>query len=376
MKVLDRKLLRDLYAARALLLAVVLILALGVSAYVANLSLYFNLELSRRSYYAECRMADFWVDIQRFPKSEVERLSRIRGITELRPRIVMPVTVDLEGVDKPLSGTIISMPADPQPVINNLVLRQGGYFTNLHREEVIISDSFARSRNIHPGDHIHVLLNDRRQELIVVGTAISAEFVFARAPGAMIPDQGGYVVLYVKEKFAEEATNLEDAANQIVGLLAPEYREHPEVVLDQLERLLEPYGEATSTPLKDNESHMQLTSDLQGLRTVNLVVPTVFLAVAALILDVLMVRIAQQQRTTVGMLKATGYSNTALLLHFVKYGVVVGTTGGLLGTSLVIGWRAICWDCSASSTNSLGSSTGPTRRSYWAVLCSARQSPC
>ena len=144
MKVMDRKLLRDLYVARALLLAVVMILGLGVSAYVANLSLYFNLELSRRSYYAECRMADFWVDVQRFPQSELERLTRIPGVTELRARIVMPVAVDLEGVDKPLSGTIISMPPDPQPVINNLVLRQGGYFTNLRREEVIISDAFAR----------------------------------------------------------------------------------------------------------------------------------------------------------------------------------------------------------------------------------------
>ena len=178
---LDRKLLRDLYAARGLLFAVVMILALGISAYVANLSLYFNLELSRRSYYAECRMADFWVDIQKFPKADLQRLEQIRGITELRSRIVMPVTIDLEGVDKPLSGTIYSMPADPRRVINNLVLRQGGYFTNLRREEVILGDAFARARSIRPGDKIHVLLNDRRQELYVVGTAISAEFVFARA---------------------------------------------------------------------------------------------------------------------------------------------------------------------------------------------------
>ena len=124
MNVLDRKLLRDLIAARGLLIAVILILGLGVSAYVANLSLYLNLELSRRSYYADCRMADFWVEVRKFPRTEIDRLSQIRGISELRPRIVMPVTVDIEGVDKPISGTIISMPADPRPVINNLVLRQ------------------------------------------------------------------------------------------------------------------------------------------------------------------------------------------------------------------------------------------------------------
>lgn len=329
--VLDRKLLRDLYAARGLLVAVILIMGLGVSAYVANLSLYYNLELSRRSYYAECRMADFWIDIQRFPQTDLERLAQVRGVSELRTRIVRPVTVDLEGVAKPLSGTIISMPANPQPIINNLVLRQGGYFTNLRREEVIISDGFARARNIRPGDRIYVLLNDRRQELVVVGTAISAEFVFARAPGAMIPDKAGYVVMYVKEEFAEETTDMEGAANQIVGLLAPQFKPRPNVVLEQLERLLEPYGEATSTRLAEQESHIQLTSDLEGLRSINLIVPSVFLAVSALILDVLMVRLTQQQRTVVGMLKATGYSNRDLFLHFMKFGMVVGGAGGLFG---------------------------------------------
>ncbi|MCA9150842.1 MAG: ABC transporter permease [Planctomycetales bacterium] len=330
---LDRKLLRDLYAARGLLIAVTMILGLGISAYVANLSLYFNLELSRRSYYAQCRMADFWIDIQKFPNAELERLQRTPGVSELRSRIVMPVTVDLENVEKPLSGTIISMPPDPMPVINSFVLRQGGYFTPFRREEVIISDGFARARNIRPGDRIYVLLNDRRQELLVVGTAISSEFVFARGPGTMIPDKAGYVVLYVKQAFAEEATNMEGAANQIVGLLTPDMQSRPQLVLDQLERQLEPFGEATSIQLKDNESHNQLTSDLKGLRTVNLIVPTVFLAVSALILDVLMVRMAQQQRTTVGMLKATGYSNGQLFVHFMKFGVLIGGFGGLLGAA-------------------------------------------
>ncbi len=330
---LDRKLLRDLYAARGLLFAVVMILALGISAYVANLSLYFNLELSRRSYYAECRMADFWVDIQKFPKADLQRLEQIRGITELRSRIVMPVTIDLEGVDKPLSGTIYSMPADPRRVINNLVLRQGGYFTNLRREEVILGDAFARARSIRPGDKIHVLLNDRRQELYVVGTAISAEFVFARAPGAMIPDKAGYAILFLKERFAEEATDLEGASNQIVGLLTPEFQDRPETVLEELNSQLERYGEAVSTKLADQESHLQLMSDIKGLRTVNLIVPSVFLAVAVLILDVLMVRLTQQQRTVVGMLKATGYSNFSLFAHFIRFGMVIGATGGLAGAA-------------------------------------------
>ena len=259
------------------MLPTVVVIGFGISACLRWYTLFISASRGRSCGVSVRRLL---VGIQSFPRADLQRLEQIRGITELRSRIVMPVTIDLEGVDKPLSGTIYSMPADPRRVINNLVLRQGGYFTNLRREEVILGDAFARARSIRPGDKIHVLLNDRRQELYVVGTAISAEFVFARAPGAMIPDKAGYAILFLKERFAEEATDLEGASNQIVGLLTPEFQDRPETVLEELNSQLERYGEAVSTKLADQESHLQLMSDIKGLRTVNLIVPSVFLAVA------------------------------------------------------------------------------------------------
>lgn len=54
-------------------------------------------------------------------------------------------------------------------------MRQGSYFTQRRRDEVIISDSFATSHHLRPGDRLHVLLNDKRQELYIVGTAIGAK---------------------------------------------------------------------------------------------------------------------------------------------------------------------------------------------------------
>ncbi len=333
MSVLDRKLVRDLGRTKLLLATIIAILSLGVSAYVANLSVYLNLELSRRSYYATCRMADFWLDIRKLPTTEVDRLLQIGGVAELRSRIRLPVTVDLVSVVRPLSGTLVSMPADPAPVINNLILRRGGYFTQERPNEVIINHAFAEARGLVPGDVIHIILNDRRQPLHIVGTAISSEFIFARAPGTVLPDKANYVILYVKRDFAEQAAGYEGAANQLVGLVAPQFRDNPQTVLEQLEERLKPFGEATTTPLQDFESHFFLSNDLESLRSVNLIVPTAFLLVAALILDVLMIRLAQQQRTIIGTLKALGYSNSKLCGHYVKFGLAVGAIGGLIGAT-------------------------------------------
>ncbi|MHC4828456.1 MAG: ABC transporter permease, partial [Planctomycetota bacterium] len=61
------------------------------------------------------------------------------------------------------------------------------------------------------------------------------------------------------------------------------------------------------------------------------ITPAIFLAVAALVLNILMFRLAEQQRVTIGTLKALGYSNARLLRHYLGYGLVVGIAGGLLG---------------------------------------------
>ncbi len=67
-----------------------------------------------------------------------------------------------------------------------------------------------------------------------------------------------------------------------------------------------------------------------------------FLAVAALVLNVLLSRLAQQQRTVVGTLKALGYSDLQIFWHFLKFGLTVGVVGGLVGCAagLVAGQRA------------------------------------
>ena len=103
-------------------------------------------------------------------------------------------------------------------------------------------------RNIRVGDTIHLILNNRRQSLTVVGTAIGCEYVHSLGPGAIIPDPKSHGVFWVKTSFAEDAFDMQGACNQIVGLLSPDQRERPDDVLNQLERVLEPYGVATTTP--------------------------------------------------------------------------------------------------------------------------------
>jgi len=62
--------------------------------------------------------------------------------------------------------------------------------------------------------------------------------------------------------------------------------------------------------------------------------PCIFLAVAALVLNVLLRRLAEQQRTVVGTLKALGYSDGQVFFHFLKFALAVGLGGAVAGCAL------------------------------------------
>ena len=56
-------------------------------------------------------------------------MARLPGISELHSRIVFSATIDLDDVPQPLNCQVLSLPDLPRPVINQIVLRQGDYFS-------------------------------------------------------------------------------------------------------------------------------------------------------------------------------------------------------------------------------------------------------
>ncbi|MEX0710933.1 MAG: ABC transporter permease, partial [Pirellulales bacterium] len=332
MSVLDRKLVRELKSTRGLLVAITSIMAVGVACYVALGFAYKNLSTAQRQYYARCRMADFSIEVNKAPLAELAALEKISGVVEIRPRIQFFATVDLERVSGPINGLVLSLPDRRQEVINDIVLQRGGYFSDSRANEVIVNDAFARRHGLHPGHWIHLLLNNQRQELFIVGTAISSEFTYLLGPGNITPDSEHFGVFYLKQTYADEVFDFEGAANQVLGRLAPGVRPHE--VLRRAELLLAPYGVLNTTPLEEQPSHRFLGNEIQGLEAFGVINPAIFLSVAALVLNVLMTRLTEQQRVVVGTLKALGYLDRQVLGHFLKFGLCIGLLSGVLGALL------------------------------------------
>ncbi len=341
MSVLHIKLRRDLVRARGMLAAVVAISAIGVGCLVGMMGTYLNLDRARDAFFARCQMTDFWVSLKQAPEAEVTRLGKLSGVSRLRERIVFPAMVSSAGEpkrgidpDRPVGALVISMPDVRRAVLDDITLRQGSYFTDRRDNEAIISERFAAAHGLVPGSVIGLILGGQNRTVHVVGTAISAETTYLTPPGAVAPDPEIYGAVWIKRTYAEDVFDLHGACNSVVGSVTPGFKADPRPVMDTVADRLASYGVLSRTPIGEQLSAMTLDTEIGGLRTMGGVLPSIFLLVAALVLNVLMVRMSDQQRTVIGTLKAIGVPGRHIFAHFIAYGLVVGLLGGVLGCAL------------------------------------------
>lgn len=336
MSVLDRKLVRDIARARGMLAAIAAIVAVGVGCLVGLQGVSRNLQAARDDYYRRCSMPDFWLDLKKAPATLLDELRRIPGVARLRGRIAQPVLVAPPGATRPVTGLVLSLPQAPEAALDGVVLTTGSAFTEDGRDQVLVSKDFADAWGIKPGDRLHLLLGGRDRTLTVTGSAISPEYVYLIPPGSIASDPENYGVFYVKDGYAEDELGFSGAVNGVVGLFTPQARSEAGTMLRVLESVAAPYGVYAATPLARQASNLTLDAELGGLATMAAVTPLLFLSVGALALNVLMARFTSQQRVVVGTLKALGYDDRAILVHFLKLGLATGLIGALAGC--LLGW--------------------------------------
>jgi putative ABC transport system permease protein len=336
MAVLNRKLGRDLLGSAGLLATVVTIIAVGTSAFIAMGSAYRILSASQHAYYETYRFADFWVDVKKAPLTAVEPIARLPGVAAVETRVAFDVILDVPGVVEPITGRLLSVPARGfDRTINGVHLVRGSGFSDDRDEEVIIGEAFANAHHLGPGDRIALILNRKREVYVIVGTAISPEYVYmVRGEGDFLPDPKHFGILYIKEAYAREVLDFQDACNQIVGRLVPGHEGEVETILREIDRRLDAYGVLATTPRARQASNRFLSDEIHGLEITSVFMPAIFLGVAALILNIVMSRLAVRQRAIIGTLKALGYSDRQVLVHYLSFGLAIGLLGGLMGIGL------------------------------------------
>jgi putative ABC transport system permease protein len=329
---LDRKLLRDMWRMRGHLVAVALVAACGAATYVTMRGAYEALVDARADYYTRYRFAEVFAYAKRAPRTLVPRIAALPGVATVEDRIVHEVTLDVPGFGDPVTARLVSVPDVGRPALNDLHLRSGRYLTPRSTDEVLVGESFARAHDLKPGAALAAVINGRWQRLRVVGIANSPEYVYVIGGAGIFPDDKRYGVLWMGRDALEAALDMEDGFNSVTLRLAPGADEKG--VVQRLDVLLAPYG-ATGAHARDEQiSHQMLDGEVQQDRVTGLVVPAVFLAVAAFLVHNVLMRLIALQRAQIGVLKAFGYTDRAVAAHYLKLAIAAALAGTVLGVAL------------------------------------------
>lgn len=329
MRALDRKLLRDLAAMWAQVLAIALVMAGGVATYVMSASTLDSLRRTQADFYREYRFAEVFSGLKRAPLSLASRIRDIPGVARVQARITAPANIALAGFADPVTGLVASLPEHGEADLNRLYLRRGRLPEPGRDDEAVVSDSFAAAHGLGPGHNLDAVIQGRRRTLRVVGVATSPEFLYQIRPGSLFPDFARYAVLWMGRPALEAAADMEGAFNDLALGLAPGSAALG--VLDRLDRLLKPYGGLGAYGRKDQLSHRFLSEEFKQLAQMATVFPAIFLAVAGFLLHVVVGRLVATQREQVAVLKAFGYANAEVAWHYVKLVAAVALPGAAAG---------------------------------------------
>ncbi|MDX1604967.1 MAG: ABC transporter permease, partial [Candidatus Competibacterales bacterium] len=331
MRALDRKLLRELGGLWGQALAIALVIASGVATYVMSLTTYEALRQTQQSFYQDARLAEVFAGLKRAPERLSERIAAIEGVDQVQTRVVAQVNLEIADYADPVSGLLVSVPDTGQPTLNRLYLRRGGLPEPGRDDQVVLNELFADAHGLGPGDRLSAVINGHRQQLIVVGVALSPEHVFVIQPGALFPDNRSFGVLWMARTPLATAYDMQGAFNDL-SLTRFAGTETADII-ERLDALLEPYGGLGAYDRELQLSHRYLESELEGLRAMAAVFPVIFLGVATFLLNVVISRLISLQREQIAALKAFGYHNHEIGLHYLKLvGLIV-----LVGVALGIG---------------------------------------
>jgi putative ABC transport system permease protein len=333
-KALDRKLLRDLRLMWSQALTIALVVASGVGGFITSLSAVESLAIARDRFYAEGRFADVFASVKRAPNALEAQLRDVPGVADVQTTVEQVVRIEIEGVSDPIIGQLIGLDERSPARMNRVTVRDGRGLGDAPSSDAaiaaLVSAGFADARGLKPGARLTAQINGKRRVLAITGIALSPEFVFAGLMGS--PDQRGFGVFWLPREALVAAYDMDGAFNRAAIKLAPGASER--AVVDGVSAQLSRYGGREAYGRVDQPSNAMLDAEIKSQRVIGTLLPSIFLGVAAFLLNVVVSRLVATQREQIAALKALGYPNRSIAAHYLKLVLGIVVVGLLLGLSL------------------------------------------
>ncbi len=359
---LFRKLLRTAWSYKSQFISMIIMMALGIGVFLGFNMEWKTIETDTGEFFDDTNYADFRLYSETgFTKDDLEKIASIDGVDAASR--YLSFNFELKGEGKKSLAVDVS---ENFTVSTFISMSGDGYDEN--GDGIWLSDKFADLNGISIGDTLDLEFQGMDVSGKVVGLIKSGEHMICVADSnQMSPDYNlfGYsyispaklktvlrekVLNTVKDELVKAGVPEETAETQAESMVTDEMLEEAEDkvfvqinLLSDLEKteleeaVKEKFGKTLMVVSKDDHMvYKEAMGEANEGKTMAAILPVLFLAIAILTMVTTMHRIATKEKTQIGILKALGFKNRTILLHYSSYGLFIGIVGCALG--VVIGY--------------------------------------
>ena len=313
---LSKKMLRDIKINKTQFISIFLMAFLGIFAFCGVCSEYYGLEQTSNDFYADNNLADGWIYNTTITDDALDKINNFS--TDSEKQLVVK--------------SVGNFSNDPDITLHFIEDNKISKFNVAEGEDINISDNsgvwldkrFADAQNLTVGDNISFSFNGITIEKEIKGIGYSPEYVYEASPTSILPDFKDMGFAYLSHNAFP--------SNIQYNVLLVKFNQSADDFEDSLEKSVDCLS---FTRQSEHVSVSQFNEEMSQHKMIGNVFPIVFILVTFLTLLTTMTRIIAHQRTQIGVLKAVGYRNRSIIMHYMSYGFWPVLGGAILG--LVLG---------------------------------------
>lgn len=333
-----RKLFRTAWGYKAQFLSMILMITLGVGIFLGFNMEWRTIEYDTGRFFEQTRYADYRLyAAEGFTRDELLKVSSIDGV-DAATRF-LSVNLDVQDA----KNKALALDVSEDFTVSTFLVTEGAAY-DPQGDGIWLSDKFASANGYAVGDTLRLSFQGTELSGTVVGLIKAGEHMICVADANQVmPDYTSFGYAYISPaKLSSVIRERMGAALSEKLLEAAEDRIYAQIHLRSgmdKASLEEAVGAALGRTVMvvSKDEHVvykEAMGEAKEGKTMGSVLPVLFLAIAILTMVTTMHRIATKEKTQIGTLKALGFKNRRILLHYTSYGLVIGLIGTGLGIAL------------------------------------------
>ncbi len=330
-----KKMFRTLWRYKAQFISMVIMVALGIGVFLGFHVEWYSLDVNTREIYEKTGFADFRIISDRgFSPEDLEAVRGMEGVEDATRFLSLNVSV------KDDTDTL-ALTVSENMEVSGILLTEGEAYSADDPDGFWLSDSYAAANGISVGDPLTLTYQMITVNGTVKGLVKSSEYLICLPDSTqMMPDYSTYGFVYISPAMLERS--IPAMYRAMAGSLY--HQIHVKSSMDKA-AFVEAADQVLGTTRlilskEETVSWSEAQGEVEEGKTMASILPVLFLAIAILTMVTTMHRICASEKTQIGTLKALGFKDRRILMHYSAYALMIGLLGTIpgIGIGYGLGW--------------------------------------